>query len=163
MTPGGAAGPLTGTFRPNVAGMLRTVRDARGWSKSGASRQTGVSRRMITLLERGERYPSTLLAETLIAGYGLSQPQAARLREVALPGVGRASPYRTGKWAAPRPDSMNPALSARSMNSAFRPSIDPAVSAPSMNDPGMPVPCNPPGTRDPMRGPSHQQGERKEP
>jgi transcriptional regulator with XRE-family HTH domain len=79
----------------DVAELLRAARDSHGWTISEASRRTGVSRRMITLLERGERYPSTVLADALIEGYELGQRNAWRLRDIALPNVGRASPYRT--------------------------------------------------------------------
>lgn len=81
---------------PDVAEVLRLARACHGWTKSEASRRTGVSRRMLTLLERGERYPSMVLAEDLITGYGPSHQLATRLREIALPSVGRSSPYRNG-------------------------------------------------------------------
>jgi len=79
---------------PDVAELLRSARSGHGWTKSEAERRTGVSRRMITLLERGERYPSSTLAEDLIDGYELNPWDADRLREIALPNVGRDSPYR---------------------------------------------------------------------
>jgi transcriptional regulator with XRE-family HTH domain len=81
--------------------MLRHARAIHGWTKSEASRQTGVSRRMLTLLERGERYPSMALAEDLITGYRLDHQLATRLREIALPSVGRSSPYRNADGGPP--------------------------------------------------------------
>jgi transcriptional regulator with XRE-family HTH domain len=77
--------------------MLARRRDELGWSKSEAERRTGVSRRMITLLERGERVPSTALADDLAEGYGLAPADSFLLFSVALPNVGRDSPYRTGQ------------------------------------------------------------------
>ena len=40
--------------------------------------------------------PGTRGLEALIAGYRLGQRNADRLRQIALPNVGRASPYRSG-------------------------------------------------------------------
>jgi hypothetical protein len=48
---------------------------------------------MLSMLEAGQRLPSVVLAEDLITGYGLGDGAAAFLRAVALPDVGRASPY----------------------------------------------------------------------
>lgn len=61
-----------------------------------AAKETGVSRPMISLLERGLRLPSVSLAEAIIAGYGMSVPDADTVRSIALDRVGRDSPYRTG-------------------------------------------------------------------
>jgi transcriptional regulator with XRE-family HTH domain len=82
---------------PAVAELLARRRQQLGWSKSEAERQTGVSRRMITLLERGERVPSTVLADDLAEGYGLPPADSFLLSSVALPNVGRDSPFRTGQ------------------------------------------------------------------
>jgi DNA-binding XRE family transcriptional regulator len=82
---------------PKASDMLKMYRLLRGWSVSEASRRTGVSRRMIGLLERAQRRPSLPLAEALIAGYGIRPEHAAIIRAIALPNVGRDSPYRTGR------------------------------------------------------------------
>lgn len=61
-----------------------------------AARETGVSRPMISQLERGQRRPSGSLAEALIAGYGMKGFDAEAVRSIALPLVGRDSPLKTG-------------------------------------------------------------------
>lgn len=80
---------------PAVAAMLAQARTDRGWNKMRAAARTGVSRRMIGMLEAGQRVPSVVLAETLIDGYELSYTEATLLRSVALRYVSRDSPYRT--------------------------------------------------------------------
>lgn len=75
---------------------LRRARVRRGWSMTRAAKETGVSRPMISLLERGLLLPSASLAEALIAGYGMSGPDADSVRSIALEWVGRDSPFRTG-------------------------------------------------------------------
>ena len=70
----------------------------RGWSFSEAARQSGVSRRMIGLLEAAQRRPSVCTAEALIAAYRLAEDDAVAVWAIALPLVGRDSPYRTGAW-----------------------------------------------------------------
>jgi transcriptional regulator with XRE-family HTH domain len=60
--------------------VLAERRAERGWNRSEASRQTGVSRRMILALERGERRPSVSLAQALIDGYRLGGDAAAIVR-----------------------------------------------------------------------------------
>lgn len=80
----------------------RALRRARlGWSVSEASRRTGVSRRMIALLERAQRRPSASLAEALVRGYGMSDADAAPVRAAALANVGRDSPYKRGWRPSP--------------------------------------------------------------
>jgi DNA-binding XRE family transcriptional regulator len=81
---------------PRAAAVLKAYRRVHGWTVSEASRQTGVSRRMITLLEQARRRPSRSLAEALISGYGIRPEHASAVRAVALPNIGRDSPYRTG-------------------------------------------------------------------
>src|SRR5450755_18508 len=61
-----------------------------------AATETGVSRPMISLLERGLRRPSVSLADTLISGYGMDPADADVVRSIAIDWVGRDSPYRTG-------------------------------------------------------------------
>lgn len=81
---------------PAVSAILSERRAELGWNRSQASRQTGVSRRMILALERGDRRPSISLAEALIDGYGLDSAAAAVVRSAGLPSVGRDSPFRHG-------------------------------------------------------------------
>jgi DNA-binding XRE family transcriptional regulator len=81
---------------PYAAAVLRKARAARGWSVSEAARRSGVSRRMITLLERAERRPSVSTARDLIRVYQLSGQRADAVRDIAVPFAGRDSPFRTG-------------------------------------------------------------------
>ena len=79
---------------PAVAEMLREARVGRGWSQVQAGRELGVARRMIGMLEAGQRVPSTVMADVLIDGYDLDGPEAELLRSAALHNVGRDSPCR---------------------------------------------------------------------
>lgn len=81
---------------PRVAAILKHYRQSRGWSLSGAARQSGVSRRMIGMLEHGQRRPSVSTAEALIAAYRIRADHAEEVREIAIPYVGRDSPFKTG-------------------------------------------------------------------
>lgn len=92
---------------PYAMEVLRRARERRGWTMTRAAAETGVSRPMISQLERGQRRPSVSLAEALIAGYGMTGPGADAVRAIALDWVGRDSPYRTGvspPWPDPDPD-----------------------------------------------------------
>jgi len=46
---------------PRAASLLRTYREARGWTVSEAAKQTGVSWRMVGMLEAAQRRPSESL------------------------------------------------------------------------------------------------------
>ncbi len=81
---------------PRAAGLLKFYRQVRGWSLSEAARQSGVSRRMIGMLEDCQRRPSVSTAEALITAYRISAGHAAEVRDIAIPYVGRDSPYKTG-------------------------------------------------------------------
>ena len=81
---------------PHASAVLRSARTARGWSVSEAARRSGVSRRMIGMLERAERRPSVSTARALISSYGLTGERADAVRDIAVPCAGRDSPYRTG-------------------------------------------------------------------
>ena len=81
---------------PRAASLLQTYRQARGWTVSEAAQQTGVSRRMIGMLEAAQRRPSESVADTLVAAYRITGQHADQVRAIALANVGRDSPYRTG-------------------------------------------------------------------
>jgi hypothetical protein len=83
---------------PHAAAVLRRARAARGWSFSEAARRSGVSLRMIGLLEAAQRRPSVSTAVALIVAYRLTGDDAASVWAIALPLVGRDSPYKTGAW-----------------------------------------------------------------
>ena len=81
---------------PRVAAILKHYRQARGWNVSEAARQSGVSRRMVGMLEHGQRRPSVRTAEALITAYRIPAEHAAEVREIAIAYVGRDSPFKTG-------------------------------------------------------------------
>jgi transcriptional regulator with XRE-family HTH domain len=80
---------------------LRRGRLGHGWSFTTAAERSGVSRPMISQLERGLRRPSESVAEDLIGAYGLTGAEAAAVRAISVPLAGRDSPYRTGDWPVP--------------------------------------------------------------
>jgi transcriptional regulator with XRE-family HTH domain len=86
---------------PRAASLLRTYRQARGWTVTEAAQHTGVSRRMIGMLEAGQRRPSESVADTLIGAYRITGSHARDVRAIALANVGRDSPYRTGVTPGP--------------------------------------------------------------
>jgi transcriptional regulator with XRE-family HTH domain len=91
------------TSSPQAMEALRHGRQRRGWTLTAAAKHSGVSRPMISLLERGLRRPSESVAEDLIDAYELTGPEANAVRSIALELVGRDSPFRTGvspAWAA---------------------------------------------------------------
>jgi DNA-binding XRE family transcriptional regulator len=81
--------------------LLRIYRQARGWTVAEAARQTHVSRRMIGMLEAAQRRPSESTAEALIGAYRMTDQHADDVRAIAVPYVGRDSPYRTGVTPGP--------------------------------------------------------------
>lgn len=85
---------------PRIAAILKHYRQSRGWNVSEAARQSGVSRRMIGMLEHAQRRPSESTAERLISAYRIPAGRAAEVRDIAIPLVGRDSPYKTGEWPA---------------------------------------------------------------
>jgi transcriptional regulator with XRE-family HTH domain len=87
------------SLHPHAAAILRTARQARGWSIREAAKRSTISRRMIGMMEAAERVPSTATAELLIKAYQLDGENAAVIRSAGLPNVGRSSPYRTGHAA----------------------------------------------------------------
>ena len=81
---------------PRAARLLELSRLRMRWSISEASRQAGVSRRMIKLLEQAQRRPSESLLEALISAYQMRPETADAVRTIAVTNAGRDSPYRTG-------------------------------------------------------------------
>ena len=81
---------------PRAAAVLRQARTARGWSVSEAARRSGVSRRMIGMLEAAQRRPSISTSQALISAYRLTGERADAVRDIAVPCAGRDSPFKTG-------------------------------------------------------------------
>jgi ribosome-binding protein aMBF1 (putative translation factor) len=90
---------------PNAAAILKTYRQRRGWSVSEASRRSGVSRRMIGMLEHAQRRPSESTIRALINAYQITGQDAAEVWDIAIPLVGKDSPYRDG-WRPGDPQPM---------------------------------------------------------
>lgn len=86
---------MTGKYAParelpaDLAAARRQARTSRSWSLRVAAQQTGASESALWHLERGDRLPSTAMAELLVDGYRLDEATTGRLRTVAQPGVGR--------------------------------------------------------------------------
>jgi transcriptional regulator with XRE-family HTH domain len=55
-----------------IAERVRQLRDAQGLSLDGMARKSGVSRSMISLIERGETSPTAVVLERLAAGLGVT-------------------------------------------------------------------------------------------
>jgi hypothetical protein len=76
-------------FDERVAAEIRATCQAAG-SYRAAARRVGTSAGYLNLLAHGKRRPSTAMAEALIAGLDFDAAAATRLRELAIPGVGRS-------------------------------------------------------------------------
>jgi DNA-binding XRE family transcriptional regulator len=79
----------------DLGGKLRVARSECGWTIHEAARRTGISRGMLSYLERGLRAPSTVVAERRMEVYGL----CGRVAEAA--GGGHPRPWQ---GMAPTPD-----------------------------------------------------------
>jgi transcriptional regulator with XRE-family HTH domain len=71
-----------------IAGRVRQLRGDRGMSLDALADRSGVSRSMISLIERGETSPTAVLLEKLAAGLdttlaGLFEPEAAAARPIS--------------------------------------------------------------------------------
>ena len=53
------------------AGVIRKHRERKGWTQEELARRTGLSRPMVTRLERGERMPSFPTLDKLASALGL--------------------------------------------------------------------------------------------
>lgn len=99
-TPPNTHGPVgttyvsAATLPADVAATLRRARERLGWSIRRAGRELGTPHTTVLRLEKGERAPSTAMAEEIARVYQLDWVVADRLHAVSLPGVGRSSPRR---------------------------------------------------------------------
>src|SRR5689334_23718579 len=57
---------------PRIAARLREEREARGWSLGDLADRSGVSRAMISKIERGESSPTAMLLGRLSGAFGLT-------------------------------------------------------------------------------------------
>jgi transcriptional regulator with XRE-family HTH domain len=81
---------------PAASAILKRYRLARGWSVSEAARRSGVSRRMIGMLEHSQRRPSVTTIENLIDAYRITGRDAEIAHSIGVEWAGRDSPYKTG-------------------------------------------------------------------
>lgn len=81
----------------DVAGSLHQARRDKGWSLRRAARHVGIAHGHLDYLEKGQRRPSLVVAEALIAHLALDSQAAERLRSVAVTDAGRSSPWRAGR------------------------------------------------------------------
>jgi transcriptional regulator with XRE-family HTH domain len=105
----------------SIAARVRALRAARGFSLDAAARKSGVSRSMISVIERGESSPTAAVLDKLASGFGVSL--AALFEE--------STPYGT----PPRP------IARRGDQTTWK---DPASGYVRRN-------VTPPGTRHPMQ------------
>lgn len=82
-TPPKAIGPL-----------LRAARKRQGLSQSEVARRVGIGAAYVWLLERGERTPSTVVAELLADALQLSLDDCRTLYAAAVTDAGRSHPAR---------------------------------------------------------------------
>lgn len=73
-------------FTARLAGRLKAEREARGWSIAALAERSGVSRAMISRIERGEASPTAALLARLSGAFALS---LSRLLARAEPEPGR--------------------------------------------------------------------------
>ena len=77
------------TINDRIALRVRELRAARGLSLDALARQCGVSRSMISLIERGESSPTAVVLEKLAAGLGVYRFAVRRAAAGAEPGRAR--------------------------------------------------------------------------
>src|SRR5262249_48347892 len=65
---------LVSDVNRRIAGRVRELRAARGFSLDALAGASGVSRSMISLIERGESSPTAVVLEKLAAGLGVLLP-----------------------------------------------------------------------------------------
>lgn len=80
------------TLTAATARALHTARHAAGLGRGQAASLAGISRTYLVKLERGERAPSTKVAEALIATLDLPPDIACALRTESVPGTGKDRP-----------------------------------------------------------------------
>lgn len=84
---------------PALAARLRAEREARGWSLAGLAQRSGVSRAMISKVERGESSPTAALLGRWSGAFGLSLSQLLARAEAGGGRVQRAADAQS--WRDP--------------------------------------------------------------
>ncbi len=96
----------------SLAARLRTEREARGWSLSDLAGRSGVSRAMVSKVERGEASPTAALLGRLSGAFGLTLSTLLARVEGDASGTGRL--VRAGQqplWRDPATGYVRRALS----------------------------------------------------
>jgi ribosome-binding protein aMBF1 (putative translation factor) len=86
--------PPRRTLPPDLAASLWTARQESGMTNRDAAEQIGVDPSYLSKLVRGNRCPSSLVAERLIDVLAMSAGEAATLRDAAVTDRGKSRPFR---------------------------------------------------------------------
>jgi transcriptional regulator with XRE-family HTH domain len=84
---------------PEIAARVRTLRTARGLSLEALAERSGVSRSMISLVERGESSPTAVLLDKLATGLSVSMASLFEVPQAAADPVARVAHQRA--WRDP--------------------------------------------------------------
>jgi transcriptional regulator with XRE-family HTH domain len=108
----------TTDINAHLAARLRGLRSERGLTLEGLAERTGVSRSMISLIERGESSPTAVILDRLAAGLGVTLASLFAENESANASpVARRADQRT--WRDPQSGYMRRNLSAPGFPSAI--------------------------------------------
>lgn len=89
---------ITGpSLNHRIAQRVLALRGALGWSIEALASRSGVSRSMISVIERGESSPTAVVLEKLAAGLGVSLASLFDAHDAA--GGPRARPQPVARWA----------------------------------------------------------------
>jgi transcriptional regulator with XRE-family HTH domain len=96
----------------HLAARLRTEREARGWSILDLATRSGVSRAMISKIERNEASPTAVLPGRLSGAFGLTLSTLLARSETDATGDGRvARAARQTRWTDPETGYIRRAVS----------------------------------------------------
>jgi transcriptional regulator with XRE-family HTH domain len=83
-----------------LAGRIRQERDARAWSLADLAQRSGVSKAMISKVERGESSPTAMLLGQLSGAFGITLSTLLARAEAGASRIARASEQRV--WHDPQ-------------------------------------------------------------
>ena len=107
-----AATQDTATEGNHLATRLRTEREARGWSIGDLAARSGVSRAMISKVERNEASPTAALLGRLSGAFGLTLSTLLARSETDATGDGRvARAAQQARWTDPETGYVRRAIS----------------------------------------------------
>ena len=90
---------LVNDLEARLAGRLKTERETRGWSLADLAQRSGVSKAMISKIERGEASPTAALLGLLSGAFGLTLSALLARAEGAKSRLARAE--RQAVWRDP--------------------------------------------------------------